>query len=229
MAAERSNRAQRAEQLLDIALRLIAEHGYEQATMAAIARGAGVTKPVIYRVYPSRQALLLALYRREQRRIDAALNRIVPRDPGDRSPIEVLRDGLTGILSAAAEHPLTWRLALFPSEGTPVAFRAIVKRRRAGFIRRARALVEWGIPYLDVETPPDPEILALMLVTWAEEHARLLLEDPSASVDGLTASATALLSAIAWRDPPQPASATSTAASASSGHDAESGADPISA
>jgi AcrR family transcriptional regulator len=93
-------------------LRLIAEHGYEQATMAAIARGAGVTKPVIYRVYPSRQGLLLTLYRREQRRIDAALNRIVPRDPGDRSPIEVLRDGLNGILSAAAEHPLTcsWRI-----------------------------------------------------------------------------------------------------------------------
>lgn len=225
---ERNRRAERAEQLLDIALALIARDGYGAASMAAIAQAAGITKPVIYRIYPSRQALLLALYRREQGRIDAALDLIVP--PAStlspaQVPQDVLRDGLAGILAAASEHPLTWQLALYPSEGTPAAFRALVRRRRDGFVRRARALVEWGLPYLDVPATPDAEIAATMLVIWAEEHARILLEDPSVSAEELVASAVALLSALPWRREPatQPASAVSTAASASASHASELG------
>ena len=226
--AERTRRAERAEQLLDIALRLIAQDGYEAASMSAIALAAGITKPVIYRIYPSRQALLLALYRREQRRIDVALDLIVPAASTlspDRLPLEVLRDGLAGILAAASEHPLTWQLALYPSEGTPAAFRALVRRRRDGFVKRARALVEWGLPYLDVPAPPDAEIVATMLVIWAEEHARILLEDPRVSAGELIASAVALLSALPWRARPaaQPASAVSTAASASASPPSEPG------
>jgi AcrR family transcriptional regulator len=199
----RLSRAERAEQLLDVTLELIAERGYRSVSVGAIAGAAGTTKPIIYRIYPSRHALLLALYRREQQRIDSALDLIIPRQPGERHPREVLADGLTGILAAVDEHPLTWRLALYPSEGTPAPLRVLVDRRRAGFIKRAQALVVWGLPWLDLTDVPDPEILARVLVTWAEEHARILLDDRSLTPQELLASARVILDAIVWRDAPQ--------------------------
>jgi AcrR family transcriptional regulator len=193
-------RAQRAEQLLDVTLQLIAEGGYEHLSVAAIAAAAGITKPIIYRIYPSRQALLLALFRREQKRIDRVLDDAVPRDAGGRHPAAVVIDGLRAILSSVSEHPLTWRLALFPSEGTPATLRAVVSRRRAALLRRARILVEWAEPYLATDEPPDSEMLARMLLTWAEEHARILLEDEQMQADHLISSAYAMLAAIAWKD-----------------------------
>jgi AcrR family transcriptional regulator len=126
--AGRVGRAERAEQLLDVALHLIVHEGYDAASIRAIAQAAGITKPIIYRIYPSRQALLLALFRREQRRTEAALDEIVPAEPGDRHPVELMTASLEGILQAATEHPDTWRLLLFPLEGTPAPLRALVRR-----------------------------------------------------------------------------------------------------
>jgi AcrR family transcriptional regulator len=195
----RISRAERAEQLLDVTLEMIGERGYEAVSVQAIADAAGITKPIIYRIYPSVHALLLALFRREQRRTDAALDAIIPRDPGDRVPADVVIDSLAGLLRSVAAFPLTWRLILFPAEGAPAPLRALVERRRENVVRRARRLVRWGIPYLMVDELPDEDLVARMLVSWAEEHARIVLEDETVSIDHLIGSARALLKAVAWR------------------------------
>jgi AcrR family transcriptional regulator len=195
-------RAERAEQLLDVTLRLIAEDGYDAVSAQAIAEAAGITKPIIYRIYPGLHALQLALLRREQKRTEAVLDTIIPSDPGDRRPADVIVDSLTGILAAVNENPFTWQLVLFPGEGTPAPLRIAVERRRERLIRRARKLVVWGIPYLGIDAPLDEEILARMLVSWAEEHARILLEDETVTADGLIESTRRLVNSVAWRESP---------------------------
>jgi AcrR family transcriptional regulator len=54
---------QRREQLISVATRLFAERGYEATTTAAIAEAAGVTEPILYRHFDSKQDLFVAIVR----------------------------------------------------------------------------------------------------------------------------------------------------------------------
>lgn len=56
--------AQRREQLLDTAARLFAVRGYSGATTSEIAKAAGVTEPIIYRHFPSKRDMFIALIER---------------------------------------------------------------------------------------------------------------------------------------------------------------------
>ncbi len=56
--------AERRKQLLDCALVLFSEQGYARATTAQLAKAAGVTEPIIYRHFPSKKALFIALIER---------------------------------------------------------------------------------------------------------------------------------------------------------------------
>jgi TetR/AcrR family transcriptional regulator len=56
--------AKRREQLLDTAAKLFALHGYAGATTSEIAKAAGVTEPIIYRHFPSKRELFIALIER---------------------------------------------------------------------------------------------------------------------------------------------------------------------
>src|SRR5436305_10430528 len=54
---------QRREQLIEVATKLFAKHGYEATTTAAIAKAAGVTEPILYRHFKSKQDLFIAIVR----------------------------------------------------------------------------------------------------------------------------------------------------------------------
>ncbi len=53
--------AQRREQLLESAIGVFAKSGYRSATTAALAKAAGITEPILYRHFKSKQALFAAL------------------------------------------------------------------------------------------------------------------------------------------------------------------------
>jgi AcrR family transcriptional regulator len=55
--------ARRRAQLLDVALEVFADRGYHQASMNEIAEAAGVTKPVLYQHFESKEQLYLELLR----------------------------------------------------------------------------------------------------------------------------------------------------------------------
>ena len=77
--------AYRRAALMDAARRVFGRHGFEQATMEAIAREAGVAKGTIYLYYPSKQAIYEATFaacmaeleQRTRERVEAAAT---PRD-----------------------------------------------------------------------------------------------------------------------------------------------------
>ena len=62
----RRPRTERREQLLDAALSVILEQGYSGVSIEAIARAAGVTRPVIYDHFPNLGRLLQAVIEREE-------------------------------------------------------------------------------------------------------------------------------------------------------------------
>ncbi|WP_417606361.1 TetR/AcrR family transcriptional regulator [Oceanimonas baumannii] len=54
----------RRDQLLDVATQIIREKGTEALTLITLAQEAGVTKPITYNHFATRQSLLLAIYKR---------------------------------------------------------------------------------------------------------------------------------------------------------------------
>src|SRR5580700_10867445 len=80
----------RRQQLLDAALGVILEQGYAGVSIEAIARSAGVTRPVVYDHFPNLGSLLGALLDREEESALAQLAEVLPTDPGGEDPIEVL-------------------------------------------------------------------------------------------------------------------------------------------
>lgn len=67
MVMPRLKAAQRREQLIEVATRLFAKSGYEATTTAAIAEAAGVTEPILYRHFKSKQELFVAIVREVSR------------------------------------------------------------------------------------------------------------------------------------------------------------------
>lgn len=104
------------QRILDAAVRCIERRGNTQIRMAAVADDAGVVRSTVYRYFPTRDDLLLALV---LRRIDAALARLVrslrqPADPRRCLPRMVL----TPVASVDGD-PLNE--ALFASESTALS------------------------------------------------------------------------------------------------------------
>ena len=92
--------ALRRRQLLDAALDVLTEGGFDAVTVEAVAQRAGVTRPVIYDIFGDLEGLMLALIDREEEAALAALLEIVGGDPGDEvDPEAFLIDGILAFLS----------------------------------------------------------------------------------------------------------------------------------
>lgn len=78
-------RAVRAEQLLDLAERLFAERGFHAASMDELARRAGVSKPVIYDHFGSKEQLFATCVRRTGQVLADQVARAVREDSDPRA------------------------------------------------------------------------------------------------------------------------------------------------
>jgi AcrR family transcriptional regulator len=195
--AKRLPLAERREQVLDATLKLIAENGYGAVSIEAVAREIEVTRPVVYSAYPSLPVLLAALVLREERRALRVLKAIVPTDPGDRDPDDVLVESISAFLDAVEEHPHTWRLILLPVEGTPALVRREVDRKRAALLEQLRVVVHWGLEHRGGLRHLDEELLSLAILSVGEEAGRMRLTDPERFPrDRLITYARSLLNAL---------------------------------
>jgi AcrR family transcriptional regulator len=169
---------QRREQLLDAALRVIAAEGYGGVTIEAIAREAGVTRPVVYGPFENLGELLHALFERQEQRALSQIAEAVPADFGDRDTDEAIVDGIHAFLLAVASDPNTWRPILLPPESTPAVVRERVDRNRAQILRRLEQLAAWGLERRGGPAGLDIELLARTILVAGEEAGRLVLTDP---------------------------------------------------
>lgn len=170
---------ERREQLLDAALAVISEHGYGGVTMEAVARQAGVAKPVLYNAFANLGELLRALLDREERRAFAQLAAAIPADVGDEAdPDETLVSGVEAFVRAVADNPAAWRLILMPADGTPELVREHVEAGRRVVAGQLEALVSWGVERRGGPAGLDTELAAQLLIGVGEQAARLVLTDP---------------------------------------------------
>ena len=167
---------QRREQLLDATKAIIDRSGFYAVSIEAVAREAGITRPVVYGHFHDLPGLLDALVEREAERALAQLEAVVPGEVSREDPRDALMAAMTGYLEAARSDPVTWRLVLMPPEGAPQSLRSAIGRGRAAVLKQLAAVVDPGSGQgLD---SPDPELTARMLSVLADEAVRLVLTDP---------------------------------------------------
>jgi AcrR family transcriptional regulator len=169
---------QRRQQLIDAALSVILERGYGRVSIEAIARVAGVTRPVVYDHFPNLGRLLHALIEREERYALAQLEQVVPDDPGDLEPADLLAAGVRRFLDAVASRPATWRVILLPPAGNPDIVRQLVETNRARTLERIERLVRWAMQRSEIPDDLDVELSARAIRDLGEEAARMVLTDP---------------------------------------------------
>ena len=165
--------SERREQLLDATKAIVDRDGFHAVSIEAVAREAGITRPIVYGHFHDLPRLLEALVEREGERALAQLEQFLPDVNAVGTPLDILLAGLEAYLRAAQSDPITWRLVLMPPEGAPALLRERIAEGRATAIGRIAA----ALPEL-VGTPPDPELTAQMLSTLSDESVRLHLADP---------------------------------------------------
>jgi AcrR family transcriptional regulator len=169
---------QRREQLIDAALNVILKEGYRGVSIEAIAREAGVTRPVVYDHFPNLARLLHALVEREEHYSLGQLADVVPDDPGGRDPVEFFSTGVRLFLEAVQKRPATWRLILLPLEGTPEIVRDHVEHNRERILKQIEHLVLHSMKEGQLPGDLDAELAARMVRDLGEEAGRMVLTDP---------------------------------------------------
>jgi AcrR family transcriptional regulator len=167
---------ERREQLLDVTKAIVAARGFHAVSIEAVARAAGVSRPIVYGHFDDLRGLLEALVLRESARALEQLARVLPTDLAHGEPRAQLLSALRAYLEAVRTDPDTWRLVLMPPEGAPDLLRDLLSRGRRAVVAQ---LAEAVRPGLGSGGPsPDPELTARTLSAIADESARLLLTDP---------------------------------------------------
>ncbi|NLU72655.1 TetR/AcrR family transcriptional regulator [Streptomyces sp. HNM0575] len=169
---------QRREHLLDCALRIVVRDGYDQVSVGAISKEAGVTRPVVYSAYDGLEALMLALLERTRNRAYEQALGVLNSGSGSEDLEEWLTASVARFLDCVQADPDVWRPVLGLVHGTP----AVVRRRIEETRDLVRARIERGLS-IALETRGadglDVGVLAHVLVVTIEEFARLTLERPA--------------------------------------------------
>ncbi|MBY8848638.1 helix-turn-helix domain-containing protein [Saccharothrix longispora] len=93
--------------MLDVAETVFAERGYLAASMDEIAERVGVSKPMLYEYYGSKEGLLIGCIHRARTEL---LERTQQAIAGADAPEEVLRRGLLAFFEFIAGHKQSWSL-----------------------------------------------------------------------------------------------------------------------
>lgn len=175
--AARMSVDERREQLLDAALTVLVRDGYDNVSIEAIAKEAGVTRPVVYGAYDGLEPLLHALLDRTR---DRALAQAMGLLHEAGSPADVdtwILNAMDLLVDQVQADPQVWRPVLGLTAGAPAIVRDRIASTRELIREYLAAVIDTGIqlrggPFVDAE------ILSHIVLAMAEEFGRLVLEDP---------------------------------------------------
>lgn len=170
--------AERREQLLDVALEILTEQGSEALSIDAIAKGAGITRPVVYTQFGDLAGLLDALVQREETHVIKQLATAIPMQVGEIDPDEVIVNAISSFLHAVRDRPQTWSIVLTPPQGMPRSLHDKVVARRESVIEQITPLIAWGVTKRGGPSGLDNKLLARVILVIAEEAGRLVIQRP---------------------------------------------------
>jgi AcrR family transcriptional regulator len=142
-------RAVRAEQLLDLADRLFAERGFHGASMDELARRAGISKPVIYDHFGSKEQLFATCVRRTG---EALAEQVAAAVRKETEPRARLRAGSIAYFRFLQEQLQAWAVLFDDQEGGDARFAAEATR-----IRRRQSELMIDLMAESTGTTPDHE------------------------------------------------------------------------
>jgi AcrR family transcriptional regulator len=165
--------------VLDAAFDLFLERGYEGTSMESVAAAAGVTKPVVYACFASKEELFEALLRREEARVQEAIQASLPAGADVDDPEPLLVEGLTAFLRAVAESPDAYRI-IFLGEGATTAVAQRIQLQRGAQVDAVAALSRAWLQRRDTRVDIDAaaRLFGTVVVGLAESGARAMLGDP---------------------------------------------------
>jgi AcrR family transcriptional regulator len=160
--------------MLEVATEVFARRGYHAASMDEIAERAGISKPMLYAYFESKEGLCRASIRRARRRLFESINAAAD---VRAAPDEQLWLGVTAFLTFVEEEGDSWALlqgdALGPFAKEVIAVRREVSRGVAPLLREAAAAAG-----ADEAALGSTEPLARALVGAGESLARWWEENP---------------------------------------------------
>ena len=172
----RTPRAVREAQMVAAAERLFSERGYHGVSMDEIAAASGISKPMLYEYFGSKEGLLLACVERARGRLFEEIAAAV-RAADD--PHKALRAGIEAFIAFADEQRATW-VVLFGESGRFGEAAASIRAEQSGLIAQLlRELPGWS-------AEPDAEQLdaiahifvgaAEAIAFWAVSHPEVPLQ-----------------------------------------------------
>jgi AcrR family transcriptional regulator len=176
-------RALRQRQLVELAEQLFAERGFARTSMEELARRAGVTKPVIYELFESKDGLFRACVDRAIERMAAS---IVEAFRSETEPEARLRAGGLAFLRFARDNRVAWDLMAMQGRFADQA--QAVRRDQAQLIRSLMAEIA-----PEGTDPQELEAVAYAVNSAYEGAAHWMWEHPDTPVEQLADWIVALL------------------------------------
>jgi AcrR family transcriptional regulator len=178
-------RAVRRRQLVELAERMFAERGYAGTSMEELGRLAGVTKPVVYELFESKDGMFRACVDRASERMAESITTAVR---AESDPEARLRAGGLAFLRFAAENRVAFDLMAMGDGGRFADQAQTVRRSQAQLIR---TLMEEIAP--DGTDPQELEAVAYAVNAAYEGAAHWMWEHPEVPVEQVADWIVALL------------------------------------
>ena len=170
-------RALREQLILDVAGRVFADCGYHAASMDELAARAGVSKPMLYTYFGSKEGLYVAYIHRTGREL---LDRLVAAGERDDPPLTRLQLRIREFFAFVEEYRDGWRV-LFGEVASNRPLAEEVAELRRQIAETVRRMVEASLPE-DAGVPPAlSDGIAHAIVGAGESLANWWLEHPAVS------------------------------------------------
>ena len=168
-AKRRRDRAAREREILDAAERIFGERGYQGTSMDDIAAEVGVSKPLVYQYYGSKDGLFLACLSRLRAQLLDAVSEAVLAAPDAE---QAMYAGFVAWFSFLDEHPRAWSVIV--DEGMLSAGPAVqaADEVRADFIELIATMVRLNLP---PERETDEEEIQIVAQTISGATERLAI------------------------------------------------------
>src|SRR6266566_2413144 len=129
---------ERRAQLLDVARRVFGTSGFHAVSMEAVAKEAGVTKPILYDHFPSKKELYLALLDADLAVLHDEVNKALNSPIGNR---ERIRASFQAYFDFVDEHAEGFRLLMQETVGAEDEFRLRVAQVRDQILEEVSDLI----------------------------------------------------------------------------------------
>lgn len=186
-------RAEREAQILAVAGEVFAERGAALASVAEIAERAGISKPLIYSYFGSREGLLSACLTHAAEVIATEIERSAGLGEVGLARALVTLDGMFGVL---AEQPWTWRLVNDPTLGSVSEAAAVL----APYRHKVEALAVEGVGELmRLAGDGDEDDLSALVAVWSSVFDSLVtwwLDHPGETPEAMSRRCLRLFSAV---------------------------------